>query len=165
MQYKFLEKLEKQVGEILKTKDRVLISVVGSGGTGKSYFGKYIRKNGVGKFNKKIISVIDDGVMWLEFLCFFRRRVKIPFNGVDELQPFLKKLPKRCKVIFYINATPWMRISKADILLKLTTDEDIRRKRLQQRYANNLKTLKIALNSNEINDYKIKHSYLLKAKV
>ncbi len=58
-----------------------------------------------------------------------------------------------------------MRISKADILLKLTTDEDIRRKRLQQRYANNLKTLKIALNSNEINDYKIKHSYLLKAKV
>ncbi|MEE8329089.1 MAG: hypothetical protein V3R54_04085 [Thermodesulfovibrionia bacterium] len=40
--YDFLEKLEKQIEKILKTKDRVLITVAGSGGTGKSFFGKYV---------------------------------------------------------------------------------------------------------------------------
>lgn len=164
MKYEFLEELEKMVDEVLKTKDRVLISVVGGGGTGKSHFGKYIRNNGFGKFNKRIISIIDDRVMWLEFLYFFRRSVKIPFNGVDELQPLLKKLPKRKKIIFYINATPWKRISEADILLKLSTDEDTRRKRLQQRYANNPEKLKRFLN-NGIEGFNIKYSHLLKAKV
>jgi len=43
MKYEFLEKLEQQTGEVLKINDRILISVVGSGGTGKSFFGKYIR--------------------------------------------------------------------------------------------------------------------------
>jgi polynucleotide 5'-kinase involved in rRNA processing len=45
MKYDFLEKLEEHTDEILKRKDRVLISVVGKGGAGKSYFGKYIRKS------------------------------------------------------------------------------------------------------------------------
>ena len=55
-----LGKLETQIEEILKTKDKVLISVVGKSGTGKSYFGKYIRNNEVGRFSEMVISVIDN---------------------------------------------------------------------------------------------------------
>ncbi len=161
--YDFLEKLERLIEEILKTKDRVLISVVGRGGTGKSYFGKYVRKNGIGQFNKKVITVIDDRVMWLEFLCFFRRRMKIPCIGIDELQPFFKKISKKKIIIFYINAAPWKRISEADILLRLSTDEETRKRRLQQRVGNNPEKLKRFLND-EIED-NIKYSYLLEAKV
>jgi hypothetical protein len=163
--YNFLEKLEKQIEEILKTKDRVLIAVAGSGGTGKSFFGKYVRNKGLGRFNKSVISVIDDKTMWSESLFFLRIPVKIPFNGIDDLQPFLKKLPKRKKIIFYINATPWKRITKADILLKLSTDEDIRRKRIQHRYRNDPEKLKKALNNSEHKNVEIQYSYSLEAEV
>lgn len=87
----FLKKLEALIKDVLITRERVLISVVGIGGTGKSFFGKYIRNNRLGQFNKRVIAVIDDKTIWLEVLYFFRRPVKIPFNGVDELQPFFKK--------------------------------------------------------------------------
>ncbi|MEW6066679.1 MAG: hypothetical protein AB1610_00040 [Nitrospirota bacterium] len=158
-------KLESKIEEILKNQDRVLISVVGKRGTGKSYFGKYIRKKGVGKFSNRMISVIDDGLIWLEFLHFFRRRVKIRCSGVDELKPFLDKLTPRKKIIFYLNATPWPRISRADILLKFVTDEDTRIKRLQKRYKDKPLTLDKAVNIEDIEDYKIKYTYFLEAKV
>ena len=163
--YNFFEKLEKQIEEILKTKNRVLIAVAGSGGTGKSFFGKYVRNKGLGRFSKRVISVIDDKTMWSEPLFFLRIPVKIPFNGIDELQPFLQKLPKRKKIIFYINATPWKRITKTDILLKLSTDENIRRKRIQHRYRNDPEKLKKALNSSEHKDSEIQYSYLLETEV
>ncbi|MEE8329742.1 MAG: hypothetical protein V3R54_07425 [Thermodesulfovibrionia bacterium] len=162
--YGFLDKLEKQIDEILKTKDRVLISVVGKGGTGKSFFGKYIKNYGCCKFSKRNIAVIDDGVLWVDFLFFFRRTIKIKNAVFDELQPFLKKLSKRKKIIFYINATPWERISRADILLMLSTDENTRKKRLQQRY-NSIETINKFLTAENITDYKIKYTYLVKGEV
>ncbi len=162
---KLLGELERHIDEILKAKDRVLISVVGKGGTGKSYFGKYLRNNGIGKFNKRSISVIDDRVMWLDFLYFFRRRVKLAYNGIDELLPLLNRLSKRKKIIFYMNATPWKRISKADIILILSTNEDLRKKRLYQRYNDDTITLEKALSSEDIDDYQIKHKYLLRAEI
>ena len=55
-----LGKLETQIEKILKIKDKVLISVVGKSATWKSYFGKYIRNNGVGRFIEMVISVIDN---------------------------------------------------------------------------------------------------------
>jgi len=103
--------------------------------------------------------------MWREVLYFFRRPVKIPFNGVDELQPFFKKISKKKRIIFYLNATPWQRISEADILLKLTTDEDIRRKRIKHRYRNDPEKLKKALNNSEQKNHEIQYSYLLEAEV
>jgi hypothetical protein len=159
----FLETLEKYAADILKTKDMVLISVVGKRGTGKSYFGRYVRKNGFGQFDKKAISVIDDRVMTLEVLCFIKRRLKIPRNGVDELQPYLMKLPERKKVVFYINNSPADKISRADILLILTTDEDARIKRLQQRYGADSEKFKKYLSSPESVDYNIEHQYTLEA--
>ncbi len=162
--YEFLGKLEHQIDKILETKNRVLISVVGKGGTGKSFFGKYLRNHGCGKFNKRNISVIDDSVMWVDFLYVFRKAVRIKNNIFDELHPFLKKLPKRKKIIFYMNATPWERISEADILLILSTDENKRRERLQRRYKNP-EDVNGLLNADNITDYKIKYSCLLKEKI
>lgn len=164
IKYDFLGKLEKLIEEILITKEKVLIAVMGSGGTGKSYFGKYLRNNGCGKFDKRIIAVIDDSVMWLDCLYFFRRRVKIAPGGIDELQPFFKKIPKSKKIIFFMNATPWQRISEADILLKLSTDENIRKERLLRRYRKEPEKLKRALNGSDIKDHNIKHTYLLESK-
>jgi hypothetical protein len=166
MQYDFLEELENMIEEVLKNKDRVLISVVGRGGTGKSYFGKYVRSRGLGTFSRRVIAVIDDRLMKLDFLFYFQRRIKIPRKGLDELQPFIKKMPKRKKIIFFINATPWERITEADILLKLSTDEETRRQRLHQRYGSNSpETLKRILNADEISEYHITYSYFLEASV
>ncbi len=165
VRYSFLEKLEKQVLESLKTRHRVLISVVGKRGTGKSFFGRHIRKNGFGQFGKRTITVIDDRVMTMEFLCFFKKRLKIPRDGVDELQPYLKKLPKRIKIIFYINNTPSDKISRADILLKLVTDEDTRINRLEERYGLGSDKLNNYLSGPESEDYSIEHKYTLEAEI
>ncbi len=164
--YDFLDKLEDCIDEVLKEKDRVLISVVGKGGTGKSYFGRYLRHNGVGKYGRHAIAVIDDRLMKLDFLLFFQRRIRIPRNGIDELRPFLAKMPARKNVIFFINATPWQRITEADVLLKLWTDEETRKQRLLQRYSHsNNETFERILNSDEILEYKIKYSHLLTGRV
>ena len=161
-----LGKLQTQIKEVLKSKERVLISVVGRGGVGKSYFGRYVRKNGVGQFDKRAVLVVDDGVMWLDCLYFFRRKVRLAYSGVDELKPVIRKLPKRKKIIFYINATPSNRISMADILLKLSTDEETRKQRLRQRYGNkNPARLKKMFNNCDTSEYNIKYTYLLEAKV
>jgi len=165
VRYSFLEKLEKQVLEALKARHRVLISVVGKRGTGKSFFGRQIRKNGFGQFGRRTIAVIDDRVMTMEFLYFFKRRLKIPRNGVDELQPYLKKLPKRIKIVFYINNSPSDKISKADILLKLAIDEDTRLKRLVERYGVNSDKLNNYLQAPESEEYSIEHDYIIEARI
>ncbi len=163
--YNFLGELVKLIDEVLRNKDTVLVSVVGKNGTGKSYFGRYMRKKGVGHFNKKSISVIDDRVAVMKVLFFFKRKVRIPRNGVDDLQPFLKNLPRGKKVILYINNTPADKIKKADILLKLTTDEEIRRKRLEKRYPNDPEKLEKYLNIDGARDFDIKYTYFLEAKI
>ena len=159
-----IEKLQRHSEEILKSQERVLISVVGKGGTGKSHFGKYLRNNGFGKFKQSSITIIDDKKMWIDFLYFFRRSVRISYSGVDELRPILEKLPVRKKIIFYINATPLKRITRTDILLKLYTDEETRFKRLQGRYANNPGMFRLALESDNIIDG-IKYRYMVEANV
>lgn len=163
--YHFIATLEKHVQEILKTRDRALISVVGKNGTGKSHFGRVVRKKGLGRFSNRAITVIDDRVMILEFLYFFKKRVKIPRNGVKDLETFLNNLPERIKIILYINNTPSEKINEADILLKLTTDERTRERRLHERYGNEPEKLKRYLNKNEVEGYGIKYSYLLEAEV
>ncbi len=160
-----IRKLEEKIDEAFKNRERILISVVGKRGTGKSHFGKFIRKNGIGKYGKKMISVIDDGLTWLDFFFFFRKRLKIPCSGVDELKPFLDKISPNKKIIFYINATPWTRVSEVDILLKLTTNEATRIERLKNRYKNKPQTLNRAINTKEIEDYKIRYTYFLEVEV
>jgi len=163
--YPFLSNLEEKISEILKSKDKVIISVVGPRGTGKSYFGKYLRSNGCGRFNRKMVAVIDDSVMWTDFLFFFRRKLRVPDKGIDEFNKLLHELPKKKKIIFYINNTPWTRLSEADILLKLYTDEYIRTERLRQRYGHQTEKIEKGLNSRHFADYKIKYSFLMEEKI
>lgn len=160
-----LEKIEKCADEVLKEQKRTLIAVVGRNGTGKSYFGRYVRKNGFGKYHRKDITVIDDRIMRIKFLGFFPGRIKIPRDGIDELVPYIKKLPPGKKIIFYINDTPADKITKADILLKLTTDEATRRKRLQQRYGSDPEKLERYLRKDETEDYGVQYTYFLEERV
>ena len=149
----FIDKLNKLAKEKLKTKDRIIITIMGKAGTGKSTLGKYFRKKGFGDFSRFAISVIDDGVMSLDLFYLFNKRVKFKTNKKDELEPFLKLLPSRKKVIFYVNQTPELRLSKTDILLYLTIDEETREKRLINRDGKFNKQSKIEVN--------IKHGYLI----
>ncbi|MFP4040823.1 MAG: hypothetical protein ACLFS7_09805 [Desulfosudaceae bacterium] len=130
---------EKQVNTLhqlitnsLSSKPFILISVVGNKGIGKSLLGKYFRNKGIGEISPKKISVIDDDNMAVDFLWFFRRWKKIPCVGIDELQPFMKYCKKK-SVLIYIKSNPEGRISKADIVLRLTTGEQERRQRLIKR--------------------------------
>ena len=161
VRYKFLNRLEEKIAEVLKTRKRVLISVVGGPGTGKSYFGKYLRNNGIGRFSKREIAVIDDSVLKLDFLLLLRRSVRIPCNGVDELRPFLNMLTGRKKAVFFLNATPERRITEADILLKLSAGEEIRKRRLRKRDGNDPEKLERFLNYSDPEKINIKYRYLM----
>ncbi len=132
--YGFLVELHNICKKILLKQDLVLVCVTGKSGVGKSTFGKYVRKNGFGSFKKSQISVIDDSVMSLDLFYFLNKRVRIKSKEIDDLEPFMSLLPKRKKIIFYVNATPQRRITKTDILLNLyLKDEDERIARLKQR--------------------------------
>lgn len=126
-------KLNELTKKILENQDTTLICITGKAGTGKSTLGKYFRKKGYGDFSKYQISVIDDGVMSLDLFYILNKRIKNRSKEKDELEPFLKHLPKRKKIIFYINQTPELRISKTDILIKVNIDEKTRETRLMKR--------------------------------
>ena len=129
----FFEQLSDLTKNILKTKNKVIITLTGKAGTGKSTVGKYFRKNGFGDFSRYSISVIDDGVMSLDLFYIFNKRVKFKTTTKDELEPFLRLLPKRKKIIFYINQEPELRLSKSNIVIYLTLDEKNRQERLEKR--------------------------------
>ncbi len=133
-EYQFLDELNSLCKRIILNQDLVLVCVTGKSGAGKSTFGKYVRKNGFGEFRKSQISVIDDSVMSLDLFYVFNKRVRIKSKEMDNLEPFIKLLPRRKKVVFYVNATPHRRVAKTDILLDLyLKDEDERIARLKQR--------------------------------
>jgi len=127
------QKLNLLTKQILEEKDTVLICIEGKAGTGKSTLGKYFRKKGYGDFSRYQISVIDDGVMSLDLFYILNKRIKNRSKEKDELEPFLKLLPKRKKIIFYVNQVPALRVSKTDILIKTTIDEKTREARLIKR--------------------------------
>lgn len=158
-----IETLERHVSEVLKSKERVLITVTGKNGSGKSCFGRYIRKKGLGSYGRRSIAIIDENTLITVFLFFFKRKIKIVKSSVDELMPFFERLPKRKKIIFYINATPEKRITKADILLKLSTTEETRKQRLEKRYGKDSESFKKYFFRNETNDISIVYTYLLEA--
>ncbi len=154
-----INELERTLTRVFDKKSRVLVSVVGRNGSGKSYLGRRIRKQGIGRYPVREIAVIDDGTMFLEFLGIFTRRVKIPTTGVDELEPFVRTMPGRKRIIIYINATPARRITKADILLSLSVDEQTRRARLAGRYGEGSPSFTKYLERPEITDPAIGYTY------
>ena len=127
-----LSKLQEKCEYVLKNKKRATVVITGLCGSGKSTLGKELRRKGFGNFKPYQIAVIDDGVMSIN-LFFVRPRVKIMNDQKDELRPFFKFLPPYIKLVFYVSATPFARLSKADILCILNIDEKEREKRLRKR--------------------------------
>lgn len=130
----FFDNLNFLTKSILQTQNRIFICIAGKPGSGKSTFGKYLRKNGFGDFSKYQISVIDDSVMSLDLFYFINLRFKFKSSEKDELEPFLKKLPKRKKIIIFVNQSPEQRLSKTDILINLSIKESTREQRLLKRW-------------------------------
>jgi hypothetical protein len=158
-----VDRLERNVTEVLRKKDSVLISVVGKNGSGKSYFGRYVRKHGLGRYGRRLVTVIDDGTMYFDSLYFFKRKISIPTTGVDELRPFRERMGAEKKIILYITATPARRITEADILLNFVTDEDTRRKRLERRYGEGSEKLKKYFSREGLTDFQIRYTYRIDA--
>ena len=120
-----LKALNSACKEVLKEKKRVLITLTGLHGSGKSTLGKELRRKGFGDFKPYQIAVIDDGVMSVN-LFFIRPRVKIKCDQRDELRPFFKFIMPFVKVVIYASANPLSRISKCDILCILSMNEEDR---------------------------------------
>jgi hypothetical protein len=121
------------INSCLKTRPSVLVAIIGNKGIGKSLLGKYFRNRGIGPIHRRKIAVIDDDNMAVDTLYFFRRWHPDACTGVDELTPFMKYCRKK-PVRVYIKSNPESRISRADIVLQLSTDEIKRELRLIKRY-------------------------------
>jgi len=113
----------------LSSQPSVLLAIVGNKGVGKSILGKYFRNRGIGPIHRRKVAVIDDDHMAVDTLYFFRRWYPNRCTGVDELAPFIKYC-KNKPVRVYIKSNPESRISRADIVLQLRTDERKRRRHL-----------------------------------
>ncbi|GAB6905991.1 hypothetical protein JCM12296A_18260 [Desulfosarcina cetonica] len=121
------------IKQCLASQPTVLMAIVGNKGVGKSLLGKYFRNRGIGPFHRRKIAVIDDDNMAVDTLYFFRRWCPIPCTGVDELAPFMKYCRKK-QIRIYIKSDPESRISRADIVLQVSTPETTREQRLINRY-------------------------------
>lgn len=117
---------------LLQGKKNIFLCVTGKAGSGKSTFGRILRKNGLPNISPRSIAVIDDGVLSALRWGVFPRRIKHRSKERDELAPFFPYL-KGKKLIVYVNAHPEKRLSTTDILLRLECSEKIRRERLIER--------------------------------
>lgn len=144
-----LSELQEKCERVLKNKKRVIVVITGLCGSGKSTLGKELRRKGFGSFKPYQIAVIDDDVMSINLFCI-RPRVKIKSDQKDELRPFFKFLPPYVKLVFYVSANPFARISKTDILSILNIDEKEREKRLNKRNQDDEEKLLNFINQKEI---------------
>lgn len=138
IQYKGLstqqyQELSSLINLCLEKKSYVILCIKGNKGVGKTTLAKYMRKYGFGPFRAKDVAVIDDDCMSVDVLGIFRRKYYNPCNGVDELEPFFKYC-KNKRIRCYVKADPETRITYADILIEVATNEQKRQQRLYQRY-------------------------------
>lgn len=103
--------------------------------------------------------------MSLEFLYLFQRRIRRKTDKKDELKPFLDTLPKRKKIIFYVNDNPQKRVGKVDILLKLETKEETRVERLKKRNGEDQKKFEFLKNKELFPQENLKYKYEIKGQV
>ncbi|MEX2578673.1 MAG: hypothetical protein WD342_06420 [Verrucomicrobiales bacterium] len=130
--YPFLPELHDRIGECMDTDSRVVVAVMGNKGVGKSRFSRLIRKYGCGDLKPKEVAVIDDNVMRVRIVFGLAWRFTHRTMALDEFEPFDPYL-KRKKVVFCVHSDPSIRLAKADVVLRLFTDETTRLERLKQR--------------------------------
>lgn len=148
----------------LSSQSSVLLAIVGNKGVGKSILGKYFRNCGIGPIHRRKIAVIDDDNMAVDTLYFFRRWYPNRCTGVDELAPFMKYCKKK-PVRIYIKSNPESRISRADIVLRLSTEEKNRRRHLLIRDGEEKGQRMIAKTQAYPQEIKIDHDHFMEARV
>lgn len=109
-----------------------LLCICGKPGAGKSTLAKKIRKEGLPGIPPRRICVIDDGVLSVPVLWFFRKRVKFHSRDRDNLKPFQPWLRGR-QLVIYVGATPQRRLDRCDVVLRLRCPDEERLRRLVQR--------------------------------
>lgn len=109
-----------------------LLCICGKPGAGKSTLAKLIRKQGLPGIPPRCICVIDDGVLSVPVLWFFRKRVKFHSRDRDNLKPFQPWLRGR-QLVIYVGATPQRRLDRCDVVLRLRCPDEERLRRLVQR--------------------------------
>lgn len=109
-----------------------LLCICGKPGAGKSTLAKLIRKQGLPGIPPRRICVIDDGVLSVPVLWFFRKRVKFHSRDRDNLKPFQPWLRGR-QLVIYVGATPQRRLDRCDVVLRLRCPDEERLRRLVQR--------------------------------
>ena len=117
---------------VIKAKGRALLCLVGRPGSGKTTFGKHIRKQGLPGIPPSRIAVIDDGVLSVPLLGIFNRRVKHQSNERDELAPFQQHLRGK-ELLVYVSSRPERRLSACDLVVLVRCDEVERLRRLIER--------------------------------
>jgi hypothetical protein len=130
--YPFLEELAQRVEACLSEQATVLVCVMGKSGVGKSTLGRFLRTRGFGRFKPRDLGIIESDFWKTNVGGFFRRKIHRPSAGVDELEPF-RQYYRGKKVVFFIHRRPEMRVTRADIVLRLTTSEQTRLARLRKR--------------------------------
>jgi hypothetical protein len=153
-----LDELQEKSKCVLKDKKRAIIVITGLCGSGKSTLGKQIRRKGFGNFKPYQIAVIDDDVMSLN-LFFARPKLRIKNSQKDELRPFFKFLPPYVKLVFYVSANPFNRLSRADIVCILNIDEAEREKRLLKRNSENIQKALNLISQNDLDLGNLKYDY------
>jgi broad-specificity NMP kinase len=109
-----------------------LLCICGKPGSGKTTLAKIIRKQGLPGIPPRRICVIDDGVLSVPVLWFFRKRVKFHSRDCDNLKPFQPWLRGR-QLVIYVGATPQRRLDRCDVVLRIRCPDEERLRRLIRR--------------------------------
>lgn len=157
-----LVELSSLTSSVLKEKNRVVICIIGKKGSGKSGFGRYLRKKGILGISKRKLAIIDDGVLSIRLLWIFNRRVKNIFrqSKPDQLRPFLPYV-KSCSIIVYVSSNPVERLSKTDIIINIKVNNKTRLERLIQRNGVKDGQKRYECSHQEFDVISLPHKYLL----